>query len=261
MKDLTVIVPLHEYNDNVDAFLKGALYSFKKADKDKNSEVLFVGPQKIMDEISEKYKEKRYRFLVNEESDFCTQINKAVEDCKKYFSILEYDDTYTETWFDNVEKYIKDTNDTVSIYLPLTEIIIDRKQKDGPIGYVNEAVWAQSFSDTLGYLDLESLLNYMNFNTTGAVFKTEDFKEVGGLKAPIKLTFWYEFLLRAVRNDKKVFTIPKVGYQHLLDREGSLSSTYNKTLTPEEADFWLDLAKKDYFFKKLRDLSHYQWEK
>lgn len=258
MKDLTVIVPVHEYNDNTEKHLNRAVNSFIEVDTDKDSELLFIGPKTVITELKKKYDGKNRKFVENEKSDFCSQINIAVDSCRKYFSILEFDDVYLPTWFKNVKSY-SEVEDKASIFLPLTEIVVEGKE-DEPIGYVNEAALSTSFSEELGYLDIESLLNYMNFNTTGGVFKTEDFIELGKLKEPIKLSFWYEFLLRAVRNGKKVYVIPKIGYKHTLCREGSLSETYNKTMKPEESDFWIELAQKDYLFKKTRDISHYLYE-
>lgn len=258
MKDLTVIVPVHEYNEEIGKLLDRAVDSFVATDTDKDTELLFIGPKSVITTLKDKYKGDNRTFVENEKSDFCNQINTAVDKCRKYFSILEFDDVYTPNWFKNVKEYFKE-DDSISVYLPLTEIVKFGKE-DEPIGYVNEAALATSFSEKLGYLDLESLLSYMNFNTTGAVFKTSDFVEVGKLKTPIKLSFWYEFLLRAVRNDKKVYVIPKVGYIHTLDRDNSLTETYNKTMKPEEAEFWIELAQKDYLFKKTRDISHYLYE-
>lgn len=260
MKDLTVIVPLHDFNDEIEVLLNKAIQSFYETDKDNDSELLFVAPKKVLGKLKEKYsKSERVNFVESSKSDFCSQINTAVDKCRKYFSILEFDDVYTPNWFKNVKEYFK-IDESISIYLPLTEIVLFDKQNEGPIGYINEAPLATSFSENLGFLDLESLLNYMNFNTTGGIFKTEDFIELGKLKEPIKLSFWYEFLLRAVRNDKKVYVIPKVGYIHTLNRENSLSEIYNKTMKPEEAEFWIELAQKDYLFKKTRDISHYIYE-
>lgn len=256
MKDLTVIVPLNEYNDEVKGLLHKALLSFEKAKRD-DEEVLVVSSKDINEKVKKDFPNLK-KFVESTSTDFQTQINEATNSCRKYFSILEFDDEYTPNWFKNVEEYFSDTDD-ISIYLPLTEVCLFDKPEKGSIGYVNEAVWALSFSDELGYLDLESLLGYMNFNTTGGVFKTSDFVEIGKLKRLIKLTFWYEFLLRAVHNGKKVYVVPKVGYIHTLNRKGSLSSMYNETISNDESDFWIELAKKDYLFKKERDITHYQY--
>jgi len=250
MKDLTVIVPIQNYDAETQTLLKRAIDSYKKAD-DGKSKLLFVGPKDVLEKIKQDYKGKSIIYLENENTEFQVQINVAVEKCGEYFSILEYDDAYTPKWFENVGKYME-SNSEASIFLPLTQIILYEKMDNGPIGYVNDAVWATSFSNELGYLDLECLSSYMNFNTTGGVFKTDDFKKVGKLKESMKLTFWYEFLMRSVFNGKRIFVIPKVGYLHTLNRNGSLSHIYTETISNEEADFWIDLANKEYMFKNDR---------
>lgn len=259
MKDLTVIVPVHKYDENIAEMLNDAVNSVTEATrKEDEIKILFVGPETVMNKVKEKYPNAEY--LINEKTDFISQINKAVEKCGKYFSILEFDDKFLPNWFKNADEYM-DIYPDVSVFLPLTEISLFDKKDSGPIGYVNEAVWASSFSDELGFLDLDSLLSYVNFNTTGAIFNTSDFIENGKLKGSIKLTFWYEYLLRCVYNNKKIYVIPKSGYQHFLNRKDSLSDIYNKEMTPEEAEWWIDLAQKDYLFKKERDASHYIYEK
>jgi len=256
MKNLTVIVPIHEFNEEIAKLLENAMYSFMGID-DGETKLLFVGPSEVLKEVKNKIypnifdRRSHIIFLENENTLFQAQINAAVEKCDEYFSILEFDDTYTKNWFKNVEKYME--NNDASIYLPLTHVYLFKDREKGPIGYVNETVWATSFSNELGYLDIESLMNYMDFNTTGGVFKTEDFKKIGGLKESMKLTFWYEFLLRTLFNGKKIYVVPKVGYNHFLDRKGSLTDIYNDTISEEEAEFWIDTAKHEYMFIKDRE--------
>ena len=259
MKDLTVIIPVHKYDDSVKPLLTKAVESFYEADKNSEAILMFVGPKGILDAVKKDLKLKKSVILLeNDETEFASQINLAVDNCTtKYFSILEYDDTFTPIWFDNVQKQI-DMNQGISIFLPLTELIdasvkVEEGEEQEPVGYVNESVWASSFSDEIGYLDLESLKVYMEYNTTGGVFNKDDFVNVGKLKASMKLSFWYEFLLRAVNNGKKVYVIPKVGYRHNIMREDSLSDFYSKNMSTEEADFWVELAKKEYLFKKDRN--------
>ena len=78
------------------------------------------------------------------------------------------------------------------------------------------------------------------------------------MKSSIKLTFNYEFLLRATYNDCVIMSIPKVGYKHTNQRTNSLFWDYKfKTdvkLNPEEAQFWVELAKKEYFFTSDREI-------
>jgi len=250
MLDLTVIVPVHIYDDNTKALLDRALKSLEAVKGYNDLQILFVGPDNVLPKIKDDFKGKAL-FVKSKGADFSTQINTAVSKVSsKYFSILEFDDVYTQTWFENVEKYMS-LDEEISVFLPLTEIISNDTNE--MMGYVNEAVWASSFSEELGYLDHECLENYMNFNTTGGVFKTDDFVDVGMLKTSMKLTFWYEFLLRAIYNGKKVYVVPKVGYKHYVMRPDSLSYNYSNTMQPEEADWWIELAKKEYLYKRDRN--------
>ena len=260
MKQITVIIPLNKYDDTVKELLGMSINSFIETSKNVESVLMFVGPKDVIsnvtdDGLTDKIKENVI-FVENEDTWFSTQINKAVKKVETdYFSILEYDDEYTPIWFDNVSKYIEAGED-ISVYLPLTEIFDYQHKEDGPIGYVNESVWASSFSEKLGYFDHECLQDYLIFNTTGGVFRTKDFLEIGSLKESIKLSFWYEFLLRAINKDKNIFVIPKVGYFHVVNRNGSLATEYAQTMDDRESDFWIELARKEYLYKTDRKKSY-----
>ena len=55
-------------------------------------------------------------------------------------------------------------------------------------------------------------------------------------------------------------TIPRLGYQHVNFREDSLFWNYKNSekmrLSQEEVKFWLDTAKKEFFFKNNRDINY-----
>ena len=121
------------------------------------------------------------------------------------------------------------------------------------IGYGNEAPWATSFSEEIGYIDNESLQQYFDFYLTGGIYNADDWRSQGSLKPSIKLTFWYEFLLRLTKNGKKVFVIPKLGLKHYVDREGSLYDEYRKTITEEESNWWYELAQKEQYYLEDRN--------
>ena len=93
---------------------------------------------------------------------------------------------------------------------------------------------------------------YMDFNVTGAIINTEDFNEIGGLKKSLKLASWYEFLMRLCYNGKKIYTIPKIGYDHMINRDDSLMKDYQNNITPEEGTWLIKTAKQEYFFKEDR---------
>ena len=251
MNKITTIVPVHKFDDEVKTLLETAVKSFVETSKNNPSDLMFVGPKEVLEQVKAMNLGEAV-YIENENAWFSAQINAAAKKVKTdYFAILEYDDEFTPIWFDNVVRYIN-TGDDISVFLPLTEVFDAEHKEMGPVGYVNEAVWASSFSEKLGYFDNECLQDYLIFNTTGGVFKTKDFIEIGGLKESMKLSFWYEFLLRAINKEKNVFVIPKVGYFHLVNRNGSLEDDYAKNMSDRESEFWVELARKEYLYKTDR---------
>ena len=55
-------------------------------------------------------------------------------------------------------------------------------------------------------------------------------------------------------------TVPKIGYQHVNMREDSLFWSYKNDekvmLSEDEVKFWLDTAKKEFYFKNKRDVKY-----
>lgn len=251
-KDITVIIPLHKYDEQIEALLKRAVNSIVEG-----YPIHLIVPKTIERDIH--ISDTKVEMFVSDEesSDFCTLVNDGVSTVEtKWFSILEFDDEYTKIWFDNVEKQIEYTPD-VSVFLPLEELT--DFNKNNFIGYGNEAPWATSFSNEVGYIDNDCLQQYFDFYLTGGVFNADDWKNQGGLKPLIQVTFWYEFLLRITNNSKKVYVIPKLGYKHYVDREDSLYSNYRKVIDEKESQWYFDLAKRESFFKTQREPSKYQY--
>ena len=254
MKDITVIIPVHEYNDYVKTLLDRAIKSVPS-----EYMVHITIPTNLEEEmkvLASEYENVTVLAAIdeNESTDFSTLVNRAVSTCgTKWFSILEFDDEYTDIWFKNVEKYIE-YNPEVSVFLPLEELI--DYNKNNFIGYGNEAPWASSFSSEIGYIDNDSLQQYFDFYLTGSIFNTEDWNNLGGLKPSIKISFWYEFLLRYTNKDKKVFVIPKLGYKHYVNREDSLYDVYRKTITEKESAWWFELAKQEALYKEDRNKTY-----
>lgn len=250
MKDLTIIIPVHVFDDTVNSLLEEAIDSVME-----KVPIIIAAPKKVVTKLqkAEKIaKREGVEILQTTKEDFCSQVNAALENCKtEYFSILEYDDKFTPNFFKNAKTYTEAYKDVFG-FLSLVEAV-DYEHKDaGPIGYINEVFWASSFSEVLGYLDLDSVMNFLSINATGAIFKTKEFVEIGGLKPSIKIAFWHEFLLRAIHKEKKLFVIPKVGYVHTINRPDSLSDINQKTISQEEAEWWVELAQQEYYFTKDR---------
>lgn len=251
MKNLTVIIPV--YNLNTEEKQTLFIEAVNSVD---DSNILVVAPEEDIKAISKLKVNKNIRTLSNTTTNtsYPAQVNMGVKEVKtEYFSILEYDDRFSAIWFKNAETYIENDVENTFMFLPLTEVI---DVNYGPIGYANEAVWASSFSDEIGCYDMQCLEDYFDFSTSGAIIKTEDFITLGMLKPSMKLSFWYEFLLRAAYKGKRMFVIPKVGYYHTIGREYSLSSFYRNNLSNEEGNWWVELAKKEYFFPHDRNKTY-----
>ena len=194
-------------------------------------------------------------FVKNEgKTDYQSQVNLGVDNIDtEYFSVLEFDDEFSTTYFKNAEQHIK-TYPDVDIFLSM---MIEVNEKNEGIKLTNETVWAQQFigeNGEIGYLNLSALKQYTDFKLSGAVIKKSEFENLGMYKSNIKLTFMYEFLLRALNNGCKVYTIPKIGYKHLAEREGSLFSVYQKEMSMKERKFWFDVAGKESNFTKDREI-------
>lgn len=241
MKELVVIIPMNEFGKKNIELLNKAVESVPS-----ELNVLLSVPNGTDGKKLKGISDRLGVVSESEGSSFAELVNAAANTIEeKWFSILEFDDTYTPIWYDNAKKYIEFMPST-SVFMYLEDIT---DFNDGRyIGFGNEAAWASAFSNEIGFIDNDCLQNYFDFYMTGSIFNTADWKEVGGLKPSIKITFWYEWLLRATNKNKTVYVIPKVGYNHKLGRKGSLIETYKSTISQEETQWWFDLAKKEYIF-------------
>lgn len=192
----------------------------------------------------------------NGEPNYSSQINEGIKNSSsEWVSFFEFDDEYSSIWFNNVQKYIGHHPD-VDAFLP---VVIDVDNKSVFAGFTNEATFAANFSQEVGILTNETLHGYQNFQTSGMVIKKSTVEEFGGFKSNFKLTFVYEFLLRMTYNSVKIMTIPKIGYKHTNLREDSLFWDYKNgenKLDEKEVKFWVESAKKEYFFTSEREINY-----
>ena len=196
------------------------------------------------------------KLLWDKEPNYCAQINFGVENAKgKWVSLFEFDDEYSLIWFKNVKKYME-AYPEVQIFLP---VVVDTDEKGAFAGFTNEATFAANFSQEIGYLTNDTLQEYQNFQTAGSVIKKEVLQDFGGFKPSIKLTFIYEFLLRLTYNSVSVMTIPRLGYKHVNLREGSIFWNYkfgDSKMVEDEVKFWIQTAKREYFFTDDRSIKY-----
>jgi hypothetical protein len=261
MKDITVVIPIHTFTEDSGKWLKMSVNSVNMQ-VEKPEKLMIVYNPEIENQVKESITDFETSFIkdiiefipnTTGVYDFCNQINFAVDNVKtEYFSFLEFDDEYSRIWFKNVKKYINAYPD-VDMFMP---IVVETDTNGNFLTFTNETVWAKDFSEEMGVLDNNTLSRYANFNFDGMVMKTKTFERLGKLKPSIKLTFIYEFLLRLTFNDAKIMVIPKLGYRHSNQRPESLFMEYQRTLGQDEARFWLNLAKKEYFFKEDRKIMY-----
>jgi len=256
MKNITVLIPIHKISEDYKEMLNKALESVEDFHND--VKVLLVCPAEVKKELTNLSDKLEINFVVNKgKTDFCSQVNLGIEKCDtEWFTILEVDDQFKSIWLKSINDYRKIYSD-VDVFLP---IVKDINSEGTFVSFTNESAWAYGFTDMQGFIDNEVLLEYQNYQISGGLYRTQKIKDNGLLKENIKLTFGYEFLLRLTHNGVRVMIVPRVGYQHVNLREDSLFWLYkndeNSLLSEKEVKFWLDSAKKEFFFKNKRDVNY-----
>ena len=196
------------------------------------------------------------KLVWDKEPNYSEQVNYGIKNSKgTWISLFEFDDEYASIWFKNVETYMNAYPD-VQVFLP---VVVDTNEKGEFVGFTNEATFAANFTQEIGYLTNETLQDYQNFQTAGAVIKKSAIEDFGGFKSSIKLTFVYEFLLRLTYNSVSIMTIPRLAYKHTNMREGSIFYNYKfgeEKMIDDEVKFWIQTAKKEFFFVDDRAIKY-----
>ena len=256
MKKITIILPIHKIDGDYKEMLTNAISSIEDFHNDVTLSI--VCPTKVKEELNNLSNKLEITFVENKgKTDFCSQINLGIEKCEtEWFSIFEIDDEYRPIWLKSMNEYLNIYSD-VDVFLP---IIRDINQEGTFVNFTNESAWAYGFTELQGFIDNEVLLEFQNYQTSGGLYRTQVIKDNGSLKENIKLTFAYEFFLRLTHNGIRVMTVPKIGYQHVNLREDSLFWDYKNNekqkLSENEVKFWLETAKKEFFFKNKRDVNY-----
>jgi hypothetical protein len=196
------------------------------------------------------------KLLWDKDPNYADQVNYGIKNAKgTWVSLFEFDDEYSSIWFKNVQKYVESYPE-VQMFLP---VVVETDEKGMFAGFTNEATFAANFSQEMGMLTNETLQEYQNFQTAGSVFKKSIIEDFGGFKPSIKLTFIYEFLLRLSYNSVSIMTIPRLGYKHVNLREGSIFWNYKfgeSKMVEDEVKFWIQTAKREYFFTDDRVIKY-----
>jgi len=200
---------------------------------------------------------------------FNTTFNIAKQNDYETISFIEPEDSFSLRWFHTASVFIEENPD-LSIFLPLIKNSINGTFT----GLLNEACWAEGQSEEAGKTDINLLMKYNCVNPLGAVYKIEAIAEYSELdetgkylpmKESLKISHYYEFFMRMVYNDLKVFTVQRLGYEMRIVRKEVFKDSTCKLpqditsypierggISPEEGRFYVELAKKEYFFDKDR---------
>lgn len=195
--------------------------------------------------------------------------NLALENGYEAISIAEPEDGYSVKWFEIADKYMEE-NSEVAIFSPIIRNIVNGAFS----GVMNESPWVEGMSEEAGKFDLNLLQRFNCLNPLGAVYRVSAIEEYAenkdGLSKPMKesmkLSHYYEFFLRMIYDDVKVMTIPRIGYEiKMVNKDYFTDSTCKVPqnlamfpedkggITPDEARFWFELAKKEFFYDDDRN--------
>ena len=257
MKDLTIIVPLHLFNEGVKkecensfAKLKAAIDTYKYGDV----YTYTVSPREVIDDKLFQDFIESVGFQVSPipndgPTDFCSQVNHAVSFVKTdHFSIMEFDDEYSPKWFNMAHDYFVG-DEAISIMLPVN---LYHNEDDEDWQYGNTMALTPAFltdnendTDPIGYINKYRIEGSSLFNLTGAIFNRKDFIDAGRFKPSVEVAFNYELLLRMTGKGLKAFVAPKEGYVHEIGRKGSLGDTYMSKYGKDDVDRWFHLAERE----------------
>jgi len=215
--------------------------------------------------------------LVNTKSESFAQLfnelfSYAFDNEYEFFSIMEQEDVFALHWFKYVQKYASE-KENVGAFSPLMRHTVNSVYQ----GIINEIPWVEGIAEEAGITDINILLKAETaINILGCAFRVSKLiehlpeNENGGyspMKESMKLINAYEFFLRIIYDDIKVLTIPRNGYElnyAVRDSYNPLSSKIPSNITQlpqekggitqQEAKFYIDLARKEYFFEEDRNI-------
>ena len=257
---LSVILPIKSSKaKNFDEYFKNAIDSIKNQQVELEELLIVHTSEESLIELLNNYDFGNLtvtKLLWDKDPNYCDQVNYGIKNAKgKWVSLFEFDDEYASIWFKNVKKYTE-AYPEVQMFLP---VVVEVDEKGVFAGFTNEATFAANFTQEMGILTNDTLQDYQNFQTAGCVFKKDIIEDFGGFKPSIKLTFIYEFLLRLTYNSVSIMTIPRLGYKHTNMREGSIFWNYKfgeSKMIEDEVRFWIQTAKKEYFFTDDRVIKY-----
>jgi len=200
--------------------------------------------------------------------------NLALENDYEAFSIIESGDAVGANWY-NIANAFMNENEEIGFFLPM----VKNWQNGALSGLMNEACWAEGIAEEAGKFDMNLLLRYNCANPLGGLYRVSELEEYSEekdgrflpMKESVKVSHYYEFFLRMIYNDVKMMTVPRIGYEFRVRNSQEFNHSSSKIpgnvttiepdkggVSPAEMGFWMDLAKKEYFFDEDRNKSYGQ---
>lgn len=263
----------------LEGYLKDPTLSYLKTDEEGKSETV---EQKLEGDKSINYTIVKTEFK-NFSEIFNLGFNYADQNEYEFFSIVEQEDAFAVHWFEYAERYAAEEDKDV--FLPLIRHTVNGVFQS----MINEASWVDGMSEEAGITDINLLLRFNAINPLGGLYRVSSIKESSlqyeleeaehderrheegyyiPMKESMKLTHSYEFFLRMIYDDLKVRTVPRIGYELKVYSKDDFNEASSKIpqnlnqMSPEnggvsqnEIQFYIDLAKKEYFYEEDREVS------
>lgn len=259
VSNLAVIIPAHKPHAGLIPAIDSVL-----AQSPNKVHLYLVATQEVLDSLPDNRLEQMTLVGAPENTSFPSMVNAGIEAVREnevveWVSILEYDDKLLPHAGRLFEQYSAHFTDT-AVFAGLTLICepgtrggAEEDQPPALKQMANEAPWAPNIMETPGIADFNAMLR-MNFVLlTSCFIKLELFDEIGVFKASMKNFSDYEFLLRVVYNGHEIRAIPKATHYHFANGEGLEQL---KALDKEEGTWWVNAARKEYFFEFDRELEY-----
>lgn len=187
------------------------------------------------------------------------------------FSIMEKEDVISLNWHDIMTRFVSEVSDG-DIFMPIIRNTINGVFN----GHMNEIAWVEGMTEKAGVFDMDLLLKYNCAQPLGSVYKVSSLKEeddddedVCIMKESMKISHYHEFFLRSVYNDLKVISVPRMLYELRITKKEEFDHNSCKVpqnlielpeekggMSKEEAQFWMELAQKEYFFDEDREKTY-----
>ena len=232
MKDITIIVPVHEFDEAIAKYAEKAFASVDTCQenyKDGELKVLVVSSLKEIDALKDMLAKFKFKY----------EIKKQRKNTKRFYS----------------KSYLS-YSESISIFLPVNMFHDDEYSN---WQYGNTMALSPSFitsdnndTDDIGIINYQRLEKCSLFNLTGGIFNTKDFIAVGKYKPSIQVAFNYELMLRMTKKGLKIMVVPKEGYLHTMGRKGCLTNSYLSSMTESERDKWFSLAIRECIYDEDR---------